>query len=546
MPDLRPYQVEALATAEAAAATGRCWALVVLPTGTGKTLVFAELVRRRGGRALVVAHRDELLSQAGWKLVQAGIPKADIGLVKAGRDELDRPVVLASVQTLARKSRRERLIRAQAEHGYFRTVVIDEAHHAPAPSYKALLADLDAGAQGRAEPFVLGVTATPSRKGVHAMFGEPVYSRDLVDMIAEGWLCDLRGRRVGIDLDLGQVRKKAGDYLEADLARALGEADAPEAVAAAWAEHAEGRPTLCFTAGVELAHETAEALRRKGARAEALNGTTAPEERRAMLTRYAKGKTSVLVNCAVLTEGVDLPHTACVVIARPTLSPLLYAQMIGRGSRLAPAKADCLVLDLAGATAQHDLRRLGMAEPASLRSLTGLTVKDGQSLLSVALADRRRRERLEALLAQHGRLVAADVDLFGRQQLRWLTLPGETPTYVLGIGDAGQVVLVPDGPATFAAHRVTRDEAVTLGEHLRTDQATALAERLVLDNRAGHLADAGARWRQKPASTDQVRVLVSARRVPRDVAATLTRGQASDLLDAVFAERSLKKAGLVA
>jgi hypothetical protein len=521
MPRLRPYQVEALAAGEAAAAEGK-------------------------RRALVVAHRDELLDQAGWKLVHGGIPKPDIGLVKAGRDEVDRPVVLASVQTLARKARRERLLRAQAEHGPFATIVIDEAHHAPAPSYKALLDDLDAAATEGSEPLVLGVTATPSRKGVHAIFGEPVYSRDLIDMIAEGWLCDLRGRRVGIDLDLGRVRRKAGDYVEADLARALGDADAPEAVAAAWAEHAEGRPTLCFTAGVALAHETAAALRRKGASAEALDGTTDPEERRAMLARYRAGETAVLVNCAVLTEGVDLPHTACVVIARPTLSPLLYAQMVGRGTRIAPAKADCLVLDLAGATAQHNLRRLAMAEPASFRSLAGVPVGGGESLLSAALADRWRRERLEALLAQHGRLVATDVDLFGRQQLRWLTLPGETPTYVLGIGHAGHVVLVADGPVTFAAYRLTEDEAMTLGKHLRTDQATAMAEQLVLDNRASRLADANAYWRQKPASAAQVRLLVAARRVPQDIAETLTRGQASDLLGAIFAERQLRKAGLAA
>lgn len=546
MPELRPYQLDALEAIEKAEDDGQRRALAALPTGTGKTVVFAELVRRRGYRALVVAHRDELLDQAGWKLVHAGIPKPDIGLVKAGRDELGRPVVLASVQTLARKARRERLLDGQAEHGYFRTVVVDEAHHAPAPSYRALLDDLDDAAAFGAEPFVLGVTATPGRKGVTEIFGSPVYSRDLVDMIAEGWLCDLRGRRVGIDLDLRQVRTKAGDYVEADLAKALGEADAPEAVAAAWAEHAEGRPTLVFTASVGLAHETAAALRKKGASAEALDGTTPPDERRAMLSRYRQGETQVVVNCAVLTEGVDLPHTACIVIARPTLSPLLYAQQVGRGTRLAPGKTDCLVLDLVGTTAQHNLRRLGTAEPASVKSLAGLELEDGDSLLATALADRRRRERLEALLAEHGRLVAEDVDLFGRQSLRWLTLGGKTPTYVLGIGDAGQVVLVPDGPATFAAYRVDRDEVEALGDHLRTDQATAMSEQLVLDNRAGRLAYTHARWRSLPASDAQVRVLVAARRVPRDLATTLTRGQASDLLDATFASRRLKKEGLIA
>ena len=542
MPDLRPYQHEALDAIEGACGAGQRRALVAMPTGTGKTVVFAELVRRRGGRALIVAHRDELLDQAGWKLVHAGIPKADVGLVKAARDELSKPIVLASVQTLARKRRRERLVASQAEHGSFATVVVDEAHHAPAPTYKALLADLSETA-----PFVLGVTATPGRKGVHEMFGRPVYSRDLVDMIAEGWLCDLRGRRVRVDVDLRSVRTKAGDYIEADLAEAFEKADAPSVVAEAWAEHAQGRQALVFTAGVRLAHETAEALCDKGANAEALDGTTSPEERRAMLARYRRGETNVLVNCAVLTEGVDLPTTSCVVIARPTLSPLLYAQMIGRGTRLAPGKADCLVLDLAGATDHHTLRRLGMAEPASLRSLTGLSVGEGESLLSVALADRDRRQALEALLAEHGRLVATDIDLFGRQQLRWVTLPGETPTHVLGLGEGGQVALVADGPSTFAAYRLTKDdEAQALGDHLRIDQATAFAEQLVLDYRVGHLVDAKASWRCRPITDRQLQALRSARRIPADVARALTRGQAHDLLGAIYAERDLRKAGLVA
>ncbi len=538
-PDLRCYQLDALDAIDKAAPSALRRALVVLPTGTGKTVVFAEAIRRRGGRALVVAHRDELLGQAGDKLVGAGLAAADIGLVKADRDEVMAGVVLASVQTLARKSRRERLLAAQAEAGPFSTVVIDEAHHTPAASYKALLADLDYAT------FVLGLTATPGRKGMRELFGDPVYSRDLVDMIAEGWLCDLAGRRVGIDLDLDRVRTKAGDYVEADLARALGDADAPEAVAAAWAEHAQGRPSLVFTAGVELAHATAKALRQKGARAEALDGTTAPEERRAMLARYRKGKTHVLVNCAVLTEGVDLPHTSCIVIARPTLSSLLYAQMVGRGSRLAPGKDDCLVLDLAGTSERHNLAHL---EPVSLGSLVGLDhLKDGASLLRSALADKRRRERLQALLAEHGRLVAEDIDLFGRQALRWLTLPGAVPTYVLGIGSGGHVVLLADGADTFAAyHLPVEGEAVTLGTCLRTDQATAMAEQLVWGHQATRLVDVKAKWRRLPASDKQVATLRRLRVPGAEVAHALTRGEVSDLLDAAFAARRLKQAGVIA
>jgi superfamily II DNA or RNA helicase len=128
-PQLRDYQVSAIEAVEKAEGGAQHYCLVSLPTGTGKTLVFCELIRRRGGRALVIAHRDELLAQAQTKLVAAGIGAGTIGWVKAGRDEVSSPLVLASMQTLARRSRRERLIAAQAEAGMFTTIVIDEAHH---------------------------------------------------------------------------------------------------------------------------------------------------------------------------------------------------------------------------------------------------------------------------------------------------------------------------------------------------------------------------------------------------------------------------------
>jgi ATP-dependent helicase IRC3 len=548
LPELRPYQLDALDAIDKAAAAGQRRALLVLPTGTGKTVVFAEAIRRRGGRALVVAHRDELLTQAANKLVSAGIGRANIGLVKADSNEVTAPVVLASVQTVARKVRRARLLDAQAEAGLFATVVIDEAHHSPAPSYKALLADLDNWLDDDAEaPFVLGVTATPGRKGVAELFGEPIYSQDLVDMIAEGWLCDLVGRRVGINLDLGAVPITAGDYDETALAAALADADAPEAVAAAWAKHGEDRPTLVFTASVALAHATAAALCAKGAKAEALDGTTPTEERRAMLARYREGHTQVIVNCAVLTEGVDLPGTACVVVARPTRSQLFYAQQIGRGTRLAPGKDNCLVLDLVGVSERYNLAHLGpvpaSSDAVSLGSLVGLDLDDDTSLLRTALDDKQRRAQLEALLAQHGRLLAKDIDLFGRQALRWLRLDGEM--YFLGLGHAGRVALVLDShideESTCALYHLPLDgPLVVLGTELRIEQATALAEQLAWRRGAVHLASSSAPWRRGRASEKQVEALRRWRVPGADVAGVLTKGQASDLLAAAVAARQLR------
>ena len=544
-PTLRPYQLEAVTAIEDAALAERHRVLVSLPTGTGKTLVFVEVIRRRGGRALVLAHRDELLGQAEARLVASGIDPQSIGRVQAGRDEVAAPVVLGSVQTLARATRRDRLMIGQAEAGRFATVVIDEAHHAVAPSYGAILDGL--GSTVDAGPLVLGVTATPNRIGLDKVLGPAVFSRDLIDSIAEGWLCDLRGRRVGIDFDAAAVRRTHGEYVEADLARVLTKADAPTVITDAWLAHGEDRPTLVFVPGVRLAHATAKALRRHKVSAEAIDGSTTPTDRAAVLERFREGTTRVVVNCALLTEGVDLPHVACVVVARPTLSPSLYSQMIGRGTRLAPGKSDCLVLDLVGASDLHDLGALGRSAPVGLSTLAGVGLGDGASLLDAALGDRDRRERLEALLGEHGRLVADDVALFGRRAMRWLTLPGPSPAYVLGIGDAGHLVVTSDADDRWTVSRLGsgREQGrgvETLGQGLTLDRATALAEDEARGHSAMHLVDIAARWRSKPPTDKQVAYLARVRKLPTDVLASLTRGQANDLIGGTIAADQVSRA----
>ena len=540
-PALRDYQLAAVEACEAAAAAGRRRVLVALPTGTGKTVTFAALIERRHGRALVVAHRDELLAQAKEKLVTAGIPEGDVGLVKAGSDENTAPVVLASVQTLARRSRRERLAAAIQEAGPFATVVIDEAHHAPAASYRALLDAVETTGT-----LTTGWTATPGREGVSKMFGgPPVFTRDLVDMIAQGWLCDLRGRRVGIDFDATSIRRGHGDFVEGDLARALGAADAPGAIVRAWRRWGEERQTLVFTPDVSLAHETAAQFVAAGVMAEALDGTAASDERAVVLERFRTGATTVLVNCALLTEGVDLPHIACVVIGRPTLSPLLYAQMIGRGTRLAPGKQDCIILDLVGASEAHDLANLALGAGASLRRLAGLPLDDGASLLQTALANRKRRRQLEELLGTVEHIVARTIALFGRAAMHWLSVGDD---YALGLGDYGYLI-VSGGPERWAVYRLMGNDTERLGADLPLDAATALAESWARSTGVLHLADTTAWWRKHRASDKQVAALARLRGVDPAVLAHLTKGEACDLLSASFAAERLAKArrrGLVA
>lgn len=226
---LRPYQHEALAAIRAAYAAGVRRPLVVLPTGAGKTVVFAHLIRDLPGRALVLAHRDELIGQAADKLGQVD-PTAIIGRVQAEWDEWRAPTVIASVQSLAQPGRLSRY-----QRGHFSTIVVDEAHHATAKTYRTILRHLGALDAGT-NVLTVGVTATPDRGdgvGLGHVFERIVYERGLSEMIAEGYLVPLRGIRVALDADFGQLRVRAGEVSDADAARMLLDHDAPAVVAAA-------------------------------------------------------------------------------------------------------------------------------------------------------------------------------------------------------------------------------------------------------------------------------------------------------------------------
>ena len=237
----RPYQREAVEAILTAHAQGTQRMLLSLPTGTGKTIVFALLLQQRGGRSLVLAHRDELIAQAMEKLHLVA-PAMPLGVVKAERDETDVPTVVASVQTLARPARLQRLQAA------FDTLVIDEAHHTPAESYKRILTHCGAfQAQG---PLVVGVTATPERHDKQALgevFEQIVYQKSLLEMMQAGYLCDLRAIQVLLHADFDALHTRHGDFVEGELEEALLHANAPQHVLEAFQQHAADRKALCFT-----------------------------------------------------------------------------------------------------------------------------------------------------------------------------------------------------------------------------------------------------------------------------------------------------------
>ncbi len=301
----RDYQVAAITASLDGWVEGLRRILLALPTGAGKTVIFALIIRHflaQGGRVLVVAHRDELIDQAVAKLRDVLGADADIGVVKAERDEVNARIVVASVQTLARAHRLERL------GGGFGLVVIDEAHHAPAGSYQRILDHL--GCFDHDGPLLLGVTATPNRAdkvGLDGTFEKIVFELNILDLIKAGHLVDLKAVQVGLDADFDALHTQSGDFFDSETGAMLLAVDAPTTIAEAYQEHAGDRRGIVFTPTINVAHATADAFVNAGIPAAALDGGTPNDDRRGILQGLRSGEIQVVTNCGVLTEGTDLP-----------------------------------------------------------------------------------------------------------------------------------------------------------------------------------------------------------------------------------------------
>jgi superfamily II DNA or RNA helicase len=458
----RPYQHEAVAALLAAAARGVQRPLLVLPTGTGKTIIFALLVQRRGGRTLILAHRDELLQQAVDKLRLVD-PTLPLGVVQATHDEHTAPTVVASVQTLSRRPRLARLVPD------FQTIVIDEAHHAPATTYRRILEYCRAWHPDG--PLVVGVTATPERGDRHSLrevFERIVYKKTLLEMMQAGYLVDLRALQVLLQADFDALRTQQGDFVEAELETLLLAANAPAQVLAAFQAHAADRKALLFTPTVATAYVMAQTFCAAGIAAEALDAMTPLPTRRAILQRLHTGATRVLANCAVLTEGFDEPSVDCIIMARPTQSLPLYQQMLGRGTRTYPGKTDCLILDVVGVSTRHTLHTAATlfgCDAARLAQQSVLESLDAQARPTLVDED-----------PVAGTLRSTPVDLFARRTLRWVQT--HQGAWVLSLGaQHGTLRLRPDGPETWQVVQVRRDAApVPLGGALPLPYAQGLTK----------------------------------------------------------------------
>ncbi len=345
--NLRPYQEEARKRVEEEWRKGNRKTLLVLPTGTGKTIVFSRIAAdmvMQGKKVLILAHRGELLEQAADKLRKStGLAAL---LEKAESTSLGKwcSVVVGSVQTLMRESRLKKF-RKDA----FGTIIVDEAHHALSASYQNVLEHFD-GAD------VLGVTATPDRSDMKDMgeyFDSLAYEYSLARAIKDGYLCSIQAQTIPLQLDISHVSMMNGDYKASEVGTALDPYLGQ--IAKEMKSYCKGRKTVVFLPLVATSKKFCQMLRREGFRAAEVNGES--KDRAEILHGFDRGEYDILCNSMLLTEGWDCPSVDCIVVLRPTKSRSLYSQMVGRGTRLFDGKESLLLLDFLWLTERHELCR---------------------------------------------------------------------------------------------------------------------------------------------------------------------------------------------
>jgi superfamily II DNA or RNA helicase len=444
---LRDYQSDAVDSIEEHLARVDA-TLLVLPTGTGKTVVFAHAIKRfqSRGRAMVIAHREELLDQARDKIEMVTGIRPDLEMADSRADEgwLKAPIVVSSVQTQTAGRTAKRYTRF--DPGEFGLLIIDEAHHAPADTYREVITHYQKNPRLK----VLGVTATPDRHDGEALgqiFDSVAFDYEITDAIAEGWLVNVTQKYLSVMVDFGGVPIVLGDFQGKALRELLAQGNIIETIASDSVQWAGDRKTLVFSDSVQNAETMCEVLNRhRLGCARIVTGETPKDERRQTIGDYRDGRFQYLCNVGVATEGFDVPDIACIVMARPTCSRSLYAQMLGRGTRPLPGvsdaypdapsrvvaiqaspKGDVLVLDIVGNSSKHKLitagdilggkytdREIQTAEELLQsspipRDVAGTLEEARRRLNAEILAEAQRQESLKLKARSKSR----DVDPFG-------------------------------------------------------------------------------------------------------------------------------------
>lgn len=434
---LRPYQRETIDRVKADWASGYSDVMVTMATGGGKTVVFLQLldeVMKPGQRALVIAHRKELIDQP-LERIQTMFPQrmARAGIVMADQNDCHAEIVIATVQTLQSAKRMQQIL----AYGKIDYLVIDEAHHAPAATYTNVIALLKAG---NPDLLHLGVTATPLRadkRGLREVYEKESAHYGIRELVKGGYLATPRWLAIETGISLAGVRSSGTgdnrDFNQGELASVFETANCFELVVETHKKYAADRPSICFTASVEGAYSLAETFSNAGIPAAASDGTMGKAERSELLARFRRGDIQILCNVALWTEGLDLPEISCIHQVRPTQSDGLYTQMIGRALRLLPGKTDALILDYVP------------AETRNIAMLGDVLGVDARKDIYVKPADEVEVGEVVAGLTFDGEvkwlegnpmeLISRQLDYLDAAPWLWLAPSGKGGPLVLGLGN---------------------------------------------------------------------------------------------------------------
>lgn len=503
--ELRDYQKECIDIIEAKAPGAY---LCQMPTGCGKTATFTH-IPRKGGRVLVLAHREELVRQP------ARYYDCPVGFEIAKERSHGEDVVIASVQSLVNRLDR-------FSYDEFDKIITDEAHHAAASTYKRIYDHF-------APEKHIGFTATPNRGDkakLDDVYSEIIFQRDLRWAIQSGYLCDIHCLRVNIGFDLSAVHTRHGDYAPGELEEAMdGTADA---IAQAYREHAKGA-TLIFAVNVHQAEEIAQRI----PGAVVVTGKT--RDRADITERFTRREIPCIVNVMVFTEGTDIPLVETVIIARPTQSEALYTQMVGRGLRTHPEKEKLILIDCVGVT--------GKASLCTAPSLLGIDLKN--------IPSQKADEIQGPLFELPQKAIAASdcpeswiknvqiVDLWAKEMsynlhdVNWFKMPDGK--LVCSLPDRKNIVIpCPDqlGQVSYCGVKMPYQSAL---DRAYTELCDFNADaRLIWD------INAAKAWGKKPATESQLRVIQ--KKFKNFDTTGLDRLQASQILNRIFGERKKKYA----
>ncbi|KAJ5760033.1 ATP-dependent helicase IRC3 [Penicillium odoratum] len=552
---LRDYQEESIQSVLKYLGEGHRRLGISLATGAGKTVIFTQLINRipshdaTATKTMIIVHRRELVEQAA-KHCRIAYPdkvvEVEMGQnVASGHGD----IIIASVQTLSRGRVTKFDPRA------FKLILVDEAHHIVARSYREVLGYFGLNEPTPNAPVLVGVSATFSRFDglkLGAAIDHIVYHKDYVDMIGDNWLANAVFTTVKSQVNLSGVKKdKFGDFALGSLSQAVNTTNANNITVRAWMANAEGRKsTLVFCVDVEHARQLTATFREHGIDARYITATTHKNVRSEQLDAFKNQEFPVLLNCGLFTEGTDIPNIDCVLLARPTRSRNLLIQMIGRGLRLFPGKEDCHIIDMVAALETGVLSTptlFGLHPDEVLDKTSMKDIREGQKESNLELHTEPQDEpdgNMNIKFTKYDSVYDLLEDTQSERHIRSLSQNSwvrvDNMKYLLS--ESSGWLTIEQKKDVFAVHHVmkfndptseklqfTRPRLIASGPDLET--AVRAADTYAGNKFEKRYISSRQPWRQSPATAAQIAMLNKARiRDGNLQVGDLTRGQATDII----------------